>query len=183
MITIMSHELIERLRLHKAKPITIDAAAYVFHRHDPVNHVYAVLNGHVALIRPQRDGKTITLQQASPGMFLAEASLNSEHYHCDAIAHSPSQLIAIAKPVFLNLLANDADFALAWAAYLAAQVQNARFRSEILVLKTVAERLDAWLDWHKHTPPAKGKWKDLAHEIGVSPEALYRELARRRNNT
>lgn len=28
--------------------------------------------------------------------------------------------------------------------------------------------------------PAKGRWHDLATEIGVAPEPLYRELARGR---
>jgi hypothetical protein len=28
--------------------------------------------------------------------------------------------------------------------------------------------------------PPKGEWKSVAEQIGVSPEALYRELSRRR---
>ena len=51
-------------------------------------------------------------------------------------------------------------------------------RAEILALKTVAERLDAWIAWHEQRP-AKGKWRHVAEEIGVSPEAFYRELAKR----
>jgi DNA-binding phage protein len=29
--------------------------------------------------------------------------------------------------------------------------------------------------------PDKGRWQDVASELGVSREALYRELARRRD--
>ena len=43
----------------------------------------------------------------------------------------------------------------------------------------VSARLDAWLAWHGELPP-RGDWKQLADQIGVSPEALYREMARRR---
>ena len=39
---------------------------------------------------------------------------------------------------------------------------------------------DRWLFSYGKRMPAKGAWKSLAHQIGVSPEALYRELARRR---
>ena len=77
-------------------------------------------------------------------------------------------------------LARSPEFAEAWAEYLTREVQEARLRSEILSLKTVARRLDAWLLSHGGHMPAKGEWKSLAHQIGVSPEALYRELARRK---
>jgi hypothetical protein len=30
--------------------------------------------------------------------------------------------------------------------------------------------------------PSKGEWKALAEDIGVSPEALYRELSKRRRS-
>ncbi len=53
-------------------------------------------------------------------------------------------------------------------------------RSEILSMRTVVKRLDAWLLSHGDRLPAKGEWKNLALQIGVSPEALYRELARRK---
>ncbi len=52
-------------------------------------------------------------------------------------------------------------------------------RSEIVALKTVAQRLDAWLTWHDAIPP-KGECRALAFEIAVSPEALYRELGKRK---
>jgi hypothetical protein len=44
----------------------------------------------------------------------------------------------------------------------------------------VADRLDAWLAAGEGKLPAKGEGRGLAAEIGISPEALYRELARRR---
>jgi len=31
-----------------------------------------------------------------------------------------------------------------------------------------------------NTPPEKGRWQEVASELGVTREALYRELARRR---
>jgi hypothetical protein len=43
----------------------------------------------------------------------------------------------------------------------------------------VAERLDAWLGGERALQE-KGTWQDLAAELGVSREALYRELAKRR---
>jgi hypothetical protein len=45
-------------------------------------------------------------------------------------------------------------------------------------MRRVSDRLDAWLELHGE--PEKGEWIRVADQIGVSPPALYRELARRR---
>jgi hypothetical protein len=69
----------------------------------------------------------------------------------------------------------------AWARHLAHEVQKARLHAEILSLKTVAARIDSWTDWHGALPE-KGRWVTVAQQIGVSPEALYREMAKRRKH-
>jgi len=68
----------------------------------------------------------------------------------------------------------------AWAGHLAREVQATRLRAEILSLHGVAARLGAWLAAHGAALPPRGGWRILAQEIGVTPEALYREIARRR---
>ena len=78
------------------------------------------------------------------------------------------------------LIAENQDVAAAFSTHLAREVREARMRAEILSLKRVSERLDAWLIWNDNQLIDKGKWRLIAGEIGVSPEALYRELARRR---
>ncbi|WP_236841765.1 hypothetical protein [Bosea sp. PAMC 26642] len=64
--------------------------------------------------------------------------------------------------------------------HLAVEVRRARARAEIASLKTVAMRLDAWLALEEGELPPRGRWREVAAEIGVSPEAFYRELAARR---
>ncbi len=63
------------------------------------------------------------------------------------------------------------------AAHLARQAQSARFRAEILALRRIEDRIDAWLDLNGGALPDKGCWRILPGELGVSPEVLYRELA------
>ena len=159
---------------------TLPEGGLVFHRGDPVTHLFLVLDGAIELTRHRADGGMVVLQRASQDAILAEASVFSQRYHCDAFAAAPSVMLAVPIAAVRAQLAQSAEFAEAWSAYLAREVQDARLRSEILSLKTVAERLDAWLLSHGERVPAKGEWKSLAHEIGVSPEALYRELGRRR---
>ena len=37
----------------------------------------------------------------------------------------------------------------------------------------------AWMAFHGGNLPRKGRWQQVAPEIGVTPEAFYRELTRR----
>lgn len=152
----------------------------VFHRGDPVTDIYVVRSGAINLVRHQSDGSVLILQRAGPGSILAEASLYSATYHCDAVAFDDTVTTVYVKAALKKLLANSPGLSNVWANYLAGELQGSRLRSEILALKTVAERLDAWIIWNSGRAPEKGEWKLVAGQIGVSPEALYREIAKRR---
>jgi len=154
--------------------------ALVFERGDPVSQHFVVQSGEVHLLRRQEDGTGVILQRAFEGAILAEASFNTAAYHCSAVAVEDSTLIAFNRQTVRKLLATDPAAALAFAAHLAREVQNARRRAEIISLRKVADRLNAWLVWNNGKLPPKGSWHRMAAEIAVTPEALYRELARRR---
>ena len=162
-----------------ARPIQCPAGKTVFRTGDAVREMFLVRTGSVLLQRHSTLGATLTLANATEGMILAEASAYSDAYHCDAIAGEVSLVLVLPKSRFRNALAHDATAAEAWASMLARQVQAARMRAEIRSLPKVADRLDAWFD-AGHGLPEKGSWQDLAAELSVTREALYRELARRR---
>jgi CRP-like cAMP-binding protein len=176
----MSLAPIDQLHKLKAAEHRFGAGAFLFHRGDPVRVLHVVIDGEAHLIRHHEDGVALTLQRAGPGAIFAEASLYSDVYHCDAIAVRPTVTLAISRAVLRAELAKDAAFAEAWATYLSREVQAARLRAEILSLRTVAERLDAWLAASDGCLPKKGAWTTVASEIGVSAPALYRELTKRR---
>ncbi len=180
MIGIMSQDFLSKLIAKTEKSRLLAPGQTLFRANDPVRSLFVVAEGRIDLKRHQEDGTTLILQRATDLSILAEASLYSETYHCDAIAASSSLVNEISKPDFLDHLHKDPDLASSWAAYLAKEVQTARYRSEILSHKTVAERLGGWLVWQGKDLPVKGQWKNIAMEIGVSPEALYREIAKRR---
>jgi CRP/FNR family transcriptional regulator, dissimilatory nitrate respiration regulator len=134
-------------------------------------------------MRHQHDGSAIILQRAGAGSILAEASLLASRYHCDAMVAEAARVRSFLRQAIAGHFRLDPAFAQAWAAHLVSELQTARLRIEILSLKTVAARVDAWLTWHDGQLPAKGVWKSVAGEIGVSAEALYRELGARRLRT
>ena len=176
----MHEDIVDKLIAKAVKLSSLTQGAYLFHQDDPVRSLFVIDEGRVELTRHQKNGASIILQRADNRAILAEASMYSEKYHCDAIIAEPTRVFELPKSVFLNYLHEDDKFSNLWVAHLAKEVQSARYRSEILSLKTVAERLDGWLAWRGPDLPPKGQWKTIAAQIGVSPEALYRELAKRK---
>jgi CRP/FNR family transcriptional regulator, dissimilatory nitrate respiration regulator len=153
---------------------------HLFRRDDPVLAFYEVVSGEVTLERVSALGTRLVLHRARSGDLLAEASLYSETYHCDALAIAPSEVRSIGIAVIRNVLAHNPDVLSHLTRHLAQQVQRARFRAEILSMRRLVDRLDGWLLMNDGRLPIKGEWLPLAAELGVTPEALYRELARRR---
>jgi CRP-like cAMP-binding protein len=180
MIAIMSHEIIDLLARRANNRLKLVKGSYLFRQGDAVKSIFVIESGLVELTRHQHDGRLVVLQRATRQMIVAEASVYSDACHYDAIAGLASDVVAISKNNLKCLLLHDETFSRKWAEYLAKEVQAARRLIEILSKKSVAERLDGWLAWRENEPVSKGQWKNIAAQIGVSPEALYRELAKRR---
>ena len=150
----------------------------VFAREQPVRSIYMVVTGTVALERPMADGTALTLYLAREGALLAEASLFADCYHCDAVARETARVAMLPKSSLLAALRAAPDMAIDMFAQAAHEVQRQRSRIEILRLRRVSDRLDAWLELYGE--PSRGEWTRVADGIGVTPPALYRELSRRR---
>lgn len=178
MIAIMS-EFIAALRRLPAKPVRVGPGECLFRQGDPIRHVYVVDGGCIHLRRDGEDGGPAVMQRATAGQLLAEASIFAAAYHCDAVAVAETDLSRYRRADIETASAADPDVMAALARHLAREVQRGRTRIEVLSRKTVRERLDAWLAFGG-VLPARGGLATVAQEIGVSPEAFYRELQRRR---
>ena len=176
----MSNQIEHFFRKLSGPEMVFGPGQSLFHQGDPVLAVHYIVSGQAQLVRYQIDGKSLVFQRASSGAILAEASLYSDVYHCGAMAETAVHALPVKQSVLRHALVTEPDFAFAIARHMAHEIQKTRLQAEILSLKTVAERLDAWAVWQNTPLPPKGEWKILASQIGISPEALYRELARRR---
>ena len=179
MIVIMSDQFLPYLEplLKTHKKLAPDEV--LFRVGDRIRSMFVVVVGEVRLVRSLPHGAQLTLQRAAAREILAEASLFQSAYHCDAIAAVSSEVAIVPRRTLLDNLHSNPEFAAAFCAHLAREVQWTRAHAEILSLKTVSERLDAWLALNGERLPAKGQGRRIASEINVSPEALYREIARR----
>ena len=180
MIEIMSNGFVNKLMTLPSFRRVFLPGALVFERNEATVSFYMVASGLVHMVRRQVDGAEFILQRATGGDVLAEASLTTTSYHCAAVAIEASELVVFSHSEVQRSISQDSEMAKAYVSHLGREVRNARLRAEIVSLRRVADRLDAWLAWNDNVLPSKGAWKQVAGEIGVSAEALYRELARRR---
>jgi CRP-like cAMP-binding protein len=143
--------------------------------------LYEVIAGRVRLARVNRSGQEIVLHVAGPGETIAEASLFSPHYHCDAIASTDATVRIYPRTAVLAALDSNSKAAQAFTATLARQVMNLRTRIEQRNIRSARERVRNYLalnvDAAGRTVAIAGTLKDLAAELGLTHEALYRTLA------
>lgn len=162
------------------RSICLQEDDYLFFAGDPVISMYQLEEGQIDLLRHTSSGSVMIMNRVLGGCVPAEASAYSKVYHCDAKARSLSRVRAISVDLFLQRVEQSDRLRHEWSAHLAHELQQSRFQAEIRALKTVAQRLDAWMGINGDLPP-KGSWQEIAELLGVSREALYRELARRRS--
>ncbi|MCI5077360.1 Crp/Fnr family transcriptional regulator [Oricola sp.] len=177
----MSAAIFQTLAAMAGDPRRLEPGESLFRQGDPVSSLFAVQSGMFRLVRYGAGGDAVVLQQARGGDTVAEASIYSDVYHCSAECVAAGSVLSVPAARFRERLRSDPAFAEEWTRYLARSIQNARARSEILAARTIEERLARWRAWFGDLPE-KGQWKELAVEIGVTPEALYRALARGRRS-
>ncbi len=142
---------------------------------------YAVVAGKVRLVRVDRAGREAVLHVAAAGETLAEASLFAPAYHCDAIATTEAVARLYPKAAVLAEFERNPKAARAFMAMLARQVMNLRMRLEQRNIHAAADRVRHYLALNAgadgRTVAVRGTLKELAAELGLTHEALYRTLA------
>ncbi len=101
----------------------------LFHSGSKSAGFYEVISGTVRLVRVDRSGREAVLQVACAGETLAEASLFSPAYHCDAVAATQAVVRLYPKAALLAELQRDPKIAKSFAAMLARQVMTLRTTS------------------------------------------------------
>jgi CRP-like cAMP-binding protein len=157
------------------------AGATVFRQGDRATAMFLIETGRVRLARVLADGTPLILYVAQAGESFAEASLSAAHYHCDAIAETDAAVLALPKGAMLSALAADPAECLALTLALAGQVRDLRARLELRNIRSASARVLAWLRLHSSgnppSVPMHRSWTQVADELGLTREAVYRALA------
>jgi CRP-like cAMP-binding protein len=161
---------------------TLERGEALFHSGQPTVGLYEIVSGTVRLVRPDSSGRRTVLHSAGAGGTLAEASLFSPTYHCDAIAATAATVRLYPKAAILEALRSNPEAARAFMAGLAHQVMDLRTKLQRRNIRSARDRVRHFLALNVGsdgmTVLLPGNLMDLASDLGLSHEALYRTLAR-----
>jgi len=158
----------------------LKAGEALFRQGDASFGIFELEHGRVRMVRVTADSRPVVLHNARPGEMFAEAALFSDVYHCDAVAADDARVRIYPKREMLAAFRRDPELSQRFMAQLARQVMALRSRLEERNIRSARERvlhhlaLAAAPDGHI---PVNGTLMDLAAEIGLTHEALYRTLA------
>jgi len=159
----------------------LETGEALFRLGDQALSIFEVEEGRLRLVRYTIDSHAVTLHTARRGELFAEAALFASRYRCDAIASMSSRVRVYPKRELLSAFRRDPAVAERFMAILAQQIHALRARVEERNIRSARERvlhhlvLSAGIDGR--TTQLDGTLIDLAAEIGLSQEALYRTLA------
>ncbi len=152
----------------------------LFRKDDATVGFYQVEQGQIRLCRVDQTGREVVLHVAGPGDFIAEASLFAQIYHCDAVAITDARVRLYPKDVVLAQFRQDPEALAAFAARLARELMALRTRIELRNIRSARGRVETYLELNTEadgrTITLRGTVKDLAAELGLTHEALYRTL-------
>jgi CRP/FNR family transcriptional regulator, dissimilatory nitrate respiration regulator len=153
----------------------------LFRQGDKVTAIYFVESGRLRLDRRTFDGRLLVLGTTSASGFFVEAALFADIFHCDAVATEPSLVRVYPKAALLNALRTDPANAMSFLELIAHQVIELRQRIEVMKIRSAKERVMLYLDLNAgsdgRTVSLQGPLQDIAGELGLTREALYRTLA------
>ncbi|MFO7605705.1 MAG: Crp/Fnr family transcriptional regulator [Desulfurivibrionaceae bacterium] len=154
---------------------------FLFKKGDSAIHLYTVQTGCVRMVRFSREGDPVVMHTARAGDGLAEASLFSPIYHCDAEAVLPSTVICYDKKIIVAILRDSPEKALACIALFSRQVRSLRTLLEVRSIRSARDRVLHYLmllaNPETMTVRVSGSAKEMAQNLGMAHETLYRTLA------
>ena len=166
----------ERSRLRE-----LDAGEALFRQGDKAFAIFEIVQGCLRLIRHTIDSRRVVLHTARQGELFAEAALFSSTYHCDAVAAVTSQVRVYRKRELLAAFRAEPLLGERFMAALARQIHALRAQLEERNIRSARERLLHHLALcagpDGRTMRVEGTLVDLATELGLSHEALYRTLS------
>jgi CRP-like cAMP-binding protein len=153
----------------------------LFRQGEKVTAIYFVEAGRLRLERQTFDGRSLVVGTTSSGKFFVEAALFADIFHCDAVATEPSQVCVYPKAAVLDARRADSANAISVLSLVAHQVIELRHRIEIMKVRSAKERVMLYLDLNAgpdgRTVELRGQLQDIAGELGLTREVLYRTLA------
>jgi CRP-like cAMP-binding protein len=172
----MADDLLKLFSTLKPSRRTLAAGERLFAAGDATSAMFHVEQGSVLMSR-----LGVPLHTAEAGSAFAEWALFADTCPCDAVALTDATVAAFARTPVLLLLKAHPDLNLAFSAYLARQLHRMRGRLELVRQKGARERVVGYLVRAGAADAAvtlDRTLTEVAHDIGLTREALYRTLTK-----
>jgi len=157
------------------------AGQVLFCQRDQALAIFVVEIGRFRLVRYTSEGNLVVLQVARAGESFGESALFSEVYNCDAVAEIPSRVIVYPKQLLLQVLRDQPDLVEDFISRFVRKSQSLKTSLELRSIRSARERVLQYLlmtaQPGETTVNFDRPFKDIASELGLSPEVLYRTLA------
>ena len=152
----------------------------LFRQGDAVRHVAFVLDGEMKAVRHLPDGSECVMLRARAGELFAESSLADKQYRCDGIAVGVAHVALVPVESLRAALGGEGSLAYGFCMAVARQARKQCSRQERLRLKRARDRVLHFLACEggaEGVVPWSAHLSDLASELGLERETLYRALA------
>jgi CRP/FNR family transcriptional regulator, dissimilatory nitrate respiration regulator len=155
----------------------------LYQQGDSAQTFFIVTSGRIKVVRYVDADKTTTLLTAHPGESLGEIALFADTYPAAAVAEVPSRVITYPKQALLSALRTYPDLSENLMARLVQRVQALKIRLEIRDVRASHERVLRYLQYvaesgDRTTIVIDRPFKEIAIDLGLTPETLSRALAR-----
>jgi CRP/FNR family transcriptional regulator, dissimilatory nitrate respiration regulator len=157
----------------------------LFYQNEPAKAIFVVESGGIKLIHYACTGKTVNHYSVKPGEYFAEVALFNEVYVCTAIAESSTRVISFSKQLFLSSLEKNSNLSRNFIEQLARRLHQTKILLELRGIRSASDRV---LHYLRIMTPVNEKilnleqpLKDVANDIGLSPEVLSRTLTQLQN--
>jgi len=158
----------------------LSAGSALLRQGDKSIGMFFLTTGRLRMQRVTPDGGMVTLHVVRPGETFAEASLFADSYQCDIIAETNAEVWLYPKGDLTRRLRENPDSLWELTAGLARSLHGMRLRYELKQIRSAPERVLQFLrlrDDGTGVYHASGTLKEMAAELGLTHEALYRALA------
>lgn len=167
-------DLVKRSQL-----VSLKKGDYLFHTNDKVVGIYYVLSGEIKALRNLIKGSEVVMMRSQAGDYFGESALAIDHYICDALCTKNAEIIFLSKDSIMDAMKNNV-FSMRFMLAIAKNSRRQCSRYERLRLHKAKDRLKHFLScesnqkglliWHSSLI-------ELANELAIEPETLYRILA------
>ncbi len=152
----------------------------LFHQGDQAEAVFVVESGQIKLAHFTEAGHIIKHYGVVAGESFAEAALFNSIYDCAAIAEMPSRVMVLPKQILLTTLEQQPTLAMEVMSQLAKRAHETKVLLTLRSIRSPRDRVLHYLQLvaQSNTVHLERSLKDIAEEIGISPEVFSRALSR-----